>query len=275
MRITCLLPEASEILAAIGGSSMLVGELDPNAPPNQIQSQLAQHNPDLVLAGPEHASSLGDVPAMILSISTIEDLFDTILNIGQAVGLEGQALRLTVSLRGRMHSAMDFVNPYFDGPAVAILDGLAPLSIAGLWSVQLIERAGGRCPWNPTTAAPDAGAAAGPQMAYRSAGPSRRITEAELAAEPPEFLVLAPRGLNRAQARAEAEALAAHDWFRSLPAFKASNIALVDGAQMFNTPGPKLIDAFEFLVGFLNDRPEQIPADFPWAIFQMDNKTKI
>jgi iron complex transport system substrate-binding protein len=38
----------------------------------------------------------------------------------------------------------------------------------------------------------------------------------------------------------------------------------VDGNQMFNRPGPRLVDAFEFLVGLLNDRPGVIPAGFPW-----------
>jgi hypothetical protein len=38
----------------------------------------------------------------------------------------------------------------------------------------------------------------------------------------------------------------------------------VDGNHLFNRPGPRLVDAFEWLVGWLNDRPELIPAGFPW-----------
>jgi hypothetical protein len=33
---------------------------------------------------------------------------------------------------------------------------------------------------------------------------------------------------------------------------------------MFSRPGPRLAEAFAFLCGFLNDRPELIPDDFPW-----------
>lgn len=44
-------------------------------------------------------------------------------------------------------------------------------------------------------------------------------------------------------------------------------IAVVDGNQMFNRPGPRLVDAMEFLVGFINERYEMIPADFPWKLF--------
>ena len=29
-------------------------------------------------------------------------------------------------------------------------------------------------------------------------------------------------------------------------------------------PGPRLVDALEFLVGLLHARPAAIPADFPW-----------
>ncbi len=34
---------------------------------------------------------------------------------------------------------------------------------------------------------------------------------------------------------------------------------------MFARPGPRLIDALEFLVGLLHDKPELIPEDFPWS----------
>ena len=34
---------------------------------------------------------------------------------------------------------------------------------------------------------------------------------------------------------------------------------------MFARPGPRLVDALEFLVGLLHDKPELIPEDFPWS----------
>jgi hypothetical protein len=38
---------------------------------------------------------------------------------------------------------------------------------------------------------------------------------------------------------------------------------LVDGNQMFNRPGPRLVDAFRWLVSWINDRPEVASNDFP------------
>ena len=39
---------------------------------------------------------------------------------------------------------------------------------------------------------------------------------------------------------------------------------IVDGSQMFARPGPRLVDALEFLVGLLHNKPVLIPQDFPW-----------
>lgn len=48
---------------------------------------------------------------------------------------------------------------------------------------------------------------------------------------------------------------------------RGKKIAVVDGNQMFNRPGPRLVDAMEFLVGFINDKYDTIPSDFPWKLF--------
>ena len=57
-------------------------------------------------------------------------------------------------------------------------------------------------------------------------------------------------------------------WWGDLPAVRAGRVAVVDGNEMFNRPGPRLADAFEWLVGWLNDRPELIPESFPWRAFE-------
>ncbi len=39
-------------------------------------------------------------------------------------------------------------------------------------------------------------------------------------------------------------------------------------SQLLCRPGPRLVDALEFLVGLLNDKPELIPAGFPWFYYK-------
>jgi ABC-type Fe3+-hydroxamate transport system substrate-binding protein len=58
--------------------------------------------------------------------------------------------------------------------------------------------------------------------------------------------------------------LARQPWWRDLPAVKLGKVALVDGNQMFSRPGPRVVEAFEWLVGWLNDRPCLMPPGFPW-----------
>lgn len=206
-------------------------------------------------------------PPVVLSLNphTVEDILDDVLRVARAVGREAAGVESLVRLRERLFSAGDFVNPFHDGPSVALLEWTDPLFSAGHWTAQLIERAGARHPLNPTVPRPQAGAAAGPQHGERVAGKSGRVTSAELVGSAPEYLVVAPCGLGLDAAMACAHALSEQHWWNSLPAVKNGRVAVVDGNQMFNRPGPRIADAFEFLVGFINERPELIPAGFPWV----------
>ncbi|MDX9910613.1 MAG: hypothetical protein RBS39_02140 [Phycisphaerales bacterium] len=225
-------------------------------------------DPDAVRAA---AQSLPNCPEVVtLSPAGLEDVLDDVLRVARAIGAEPQGERAVHALRERLFRAQEFVTPYVTGPVVAFLEWTDPPFVAGHWTVQMIERAGGLHPWNPTQPKPLAGAAAGPQQGERLAGKSVAVDPALIAALNPERVVLAPCGMTLARVRTEAEALMRQDWFRELPAVRAairgdqSRVALVDGNQMFNRPGPRVIDAFEWLVGWLNDRPELTPEGFPW-----------
>lgn len=52
-------------------------------------------------------------------------------------------------------------------------------------------------------------------------------------------------------------------------------MAIVDGNQMFARPGPRLVDALEFLVGLLHNSPALIPADFPWTWWDTHKATAL
>ena len=60
---------------------------------------------------------------------------------------------------------------------------------------------------------------------------------------------------------------------QNLRAVKEGRVAIVDGNQMFARPGPRLVDALEFLVGLLHNRPDVIPADFPWTWWDTQKTT--
>jgi ABC-type Fe3+-hydroxamate transport system substrate-binding protein len=214
------------------------------------------------------AARLARAPEIVsLDPTTVEDVLDDVLRVGRAVGLEERARHAAVELRSRLWRAQEHVNPYTDGPVVGFLEWTDPLFVAGHWTVQLIERAGGRHPLNPCVPRAGTGTASGPQMAERVAGKSIAVTPEAFAGVRPEFVVVAPCGLGLERAERETEVLARRDWWGDLPAVRAGRVAVVDGDAMFNRPGPRLVDAFEWLVGWLNDRPELWPRDFPWRRF--------
>jgi ABC-type Fe3+-hydroxamate transport system substrate-binding protein len=314
-RIVSLLPSATEIVALLGASDLLVGrshECDFPIPifslptltaprthaqtPAEIDRQvresvharqplysldedlLASLQPDLILTQDlcdvcsidlasvqRVADRLHPSPEILnLHPTTVEDVLDDLLRIALAIRREPEGKRAVGRLRERLFAAAEFVNAYVDGPSVAFLEWTDPLFCAGHWTVQLIERAGGWHPLNPTTPKPTAGAAAGPQMAERIAGKSIRLPPEVLVATRPEYLIICPCGLDLDAARAAAVELASQNWFPELPAVRNRRVAIVDGRQMFNRPGPRLVDAFEWLVAWLNGRPELIPPNFPW-----------
>lgn len=215
------------------------------------------------------AASLSPQPATLsLNPHTVEGVLDDVLRVSEALGFDAKGrhagMHAVAQLRERLFDASEFVNPFADGPIVGFLEWTDPLFIAGHWTVQLIERAGGRHPLNPTVPNPTAGAAIGPQMAERRAGKSIRVPEDLFVATKPEYLIIAPCGLTLDQTRRCANELQQKPWWNDIPAVRQRNVALVDGNQMFNRPGPRLVDAFAWLVGWLNGRPELIPPNFPW-----------
>lgn len=214
------------------------------------------------------ADSMSPRPQVVsLNPTTVEGVLDDVIRVGHALGLDDEARTKAVDLRERLFTAGEYVHPFADGPSLAFLEWTDPLFGAGHWTVQMIERAGARHPLNPTVPRPTAGAAAGPQNAERTAGKSTRLTPEALIASRPELLVVCPCGFGLTATRAAARELSNAPWWRDLPAVRAGRVAVVDGNQMFNRPGPRLVDAFEWLVGWMNDRPELIPRGFPWERF--------
>lgn len=200
-----------------------------------------------------------------LNPATFEGMLDDVLTVGRAMGVEAAARETVVGLRERMDRAAEHVNPYAPRTRVAFLEWTEPLFCGGHWTPQLIERAGGEHTLNPTSVGPGGGAGMGVTgQTLRVAGKSVRISPEALAESRPDRIIVCPCGLGLDETRREVARLSANGWWRELPAVRAGRVALVDGNQYFNRPGPRLVDAFEFLVGWMQGRPELIPAGFAW-----------
>ena len=299
MRVVSLLPSATELLLAVDGCDLLVGRSHECDFPAEIagvpvltrarthggsssaidadvsaalatgaslyeldEALLAELDPDVILTqnlcevcsidlrSVERVAARLPKPPTILSLDpkSVFDVFDDVLRVGQAVGRGSAGEAAMVSLRARYWSAIDFVNPFVPGPEVLFLEWCDPPFVGGHWTPALIEAAGGRHSLN----------AAGAK--------SRRVTPEEILATAPERVVLCPCGFALDRVREDLATLEKTRWWPLLPAIldaKPGTIALVDGNQMFNRPGPRLVDAFEWLVGWLDGREEIIPHNFP------------
>lgn len=318
MRVVSLLPSATEILAAVGGDSLLVGKSHECDHPTgveglpvltasrttyttaaavdrEVSGMLAEGDaatslyhldtdrlralrPDLILTqdlcrvcsidldAVRRAAGDMDPRPEILSLNptSFEGVLDDVIRVARAIGREDAGRAAVVALRERLHRAADHVSMFADPIPTLFMEWTDPVYVGGHWTPQLIERAGGAHTLNPTAPIPGAGAGTAAQGSFREAGPSRRVTTEEIVASAPQAIIIAPCGLALDAVRAEARILRASPWFQSLPAVRVGRVALVDGSQMFNRPGPRLVDAFEFLVGFLHGLPHLIPPDFPW-----------
>jgi iron complex transport system substrate-binding protein len=216
------------------------------------------------------ARRTGSAPTLLaLNPETVEGVLDDVLRVGDAIGRAPEATALLTRLRERMYTLADYANPFSDGTSVAFLEWCDPLFVGGHWTPQLIERAGCTHPLNPTRAIANAGAAAGPiGQSQRAAGKSVTLPASVLVASRPEHLIVCPCGLTLDQTRAEVAKLARTDWWPRVEAVRRGRVALVDGNQHFNRPGPRLIEAYAWLVGWLNDRPDVIPEGFAWEAWR-------
>ncbi|MHC4990220.1 MAG: TroA family protein [Planctomycetota bacterium] len=158
------------------------------------------------------AETLDPRPLIVsLDPTCIEDVFEDLIRVGEAVGLDSEAVDAVVALRESYWSAVDFVNPYVDGPEVAFLEWMDPLFVGGHWTPQLIAAAGGRHSLNEPGAR------------------SRRVTPAMLVAAAPERLIICPCGYDLEAIRRELGGLQEAGWWRSLPAVERDRVVLVDG----------------------------------------------
>ncbi len=191
-----------------------------------------------------------------LNPTSLWQVLDDLLRVGDAIGRPDAARAAATALRDRAWTAAEQAVPFVDGPSVLFLEWTEPPFVGGHWTPELIAMAGGRHPLN----------AAGAK--------SRAATPDEIAASAPDRVVVAPCGFPLPAVREAVRALDGVAWWEALEPVRAARAAaacgqpcdrvmLVDGNQMFNRPGPRLVDALEWLVGWLNERPELVPPGFP------------
>ena len=238
---------AGEIDAAVrertaGGDSIyaldeeLVRELEPDLIVTQALCHVCAVSVDEVQA---LAQTLPGPPRVIsLDPTTYGETVGDVRTIAQATGAKDAALDL-IARTARRADVIRLAVRGAPRPRVAALEWMDPVFVAGHWTPQLIEMAGGE------------------DVLGFAGEPSRQATWEEVAAAQPEIVIVMPCGYDAARALIEAE-----DFADRLRTLGADQVVAVNASAFFSRPGPRLIDGLELLAHVLHpDRVPQAPAE--------------
>lgn len=235
---------SSEIDAAVRASTAESGSiyaLDEQA--------LRDLEPDLIVTQalcPVCAVSVAEVEAVARTIptgpkvvtldpKTLGETMGDIRTLAQATGAQDAALDLVARQRERIDAVKRAVRGVTERPRVVALEWFDPVFIAGHWTPQLIELAGGV----------DALGLPGEHSEQADWDTVRAVR--------PEVVVCMPCGYDGPRSHLEAT-LFAHE----LATLGARRIVAVDASASFSRPGPRLVDGLELLAHVLH--PERVDA---------------
>jgi iron complex transport system substrate-binding protein len=177
----------------------------------------------------ELARGLPSCPRVIaLDPHTLGETLGDVRTLAQATGRRAEG----VDLIARTAARIDRVKLAVRGRPrvrVAAVEWFDPVFVAGHWTPQLIELAGGE------------------DVLGMPGEHSQTVSWEELAASAPRVVVAMPCGYDAP--RAHAEALAYADRLATLG---AERVVAVDASAYFSRPGPRLIDGLELLAHILH-----------------------
>lgn len=121
-------------------------------------------------------------------------------------------------------------------PRVAVIEWADPLMTAGHWTMELVEQAGGE------------------SLIGAPRGPSLRFEWDDLAVADPDVIIIAPCGFDLARTREDAALLRKDPRWRTLRAVQAGRVAIIDGNQYINRPGPRVVESLEIIAEILHPK---------------------
>ena len=293
MRVVSLLPAATEIVAALGLVDTLVGVSHECGHPAEVvtrprvtqcaihgnalasgetdrwvretlahtgtlytldESLLRRLAPDAILTQrlcdvcavgydtvTAFAATLPGPPVVVnLEPLRLADVLDDVRRVGAALGVPERAEAVVAALEARI-AAVHARVARAPRRRCVVLEWIDPPFRGGHWTPELVDLAGGVDPLGR----PGDDAVVVSWDAVRDAVP--------------EVLVLACCGYPIERTMADVPLLEARPGWRDLPAVRATDVYVIDGAAYFSRPGPRLVDSLEILATLLH------PGLFPVA----------
>jgi iron complex transport system substrate-binding protein len=169
-----------------------------------------------------------------LAPNALADVWDSVRQVAEALGMSERGEDLIRRLRERMSAIADRAQSLPARPTVAYVEWIEPLMAGGNWMPELVAMAGG-------------------VNLFGEAGKhSPWMTWEELRRRDPDVIFVAPCGFDLARTRQEMPSLTRRPDWPDLRAARAGRVALADGNQYFNRPGPRLVESLEILAEVLH-----------------------
>ncbi|MGQ9794847.1 ABC transporter substrate-binding protein [Desulfosoma sp.] len=249
-RVVTLAPSLTEMVFALGSGHRVVGVSQYSNYPAEVQAltkvgsyvhpdveKIVALKPDLVLAikdgNPrevvEKLEQVG-IPVYAVNPKTLRQVMETLLALGNVLHAQERAEALVADMARRLQSVDDAIKNVTYRPGVFFQIGVSPIVSVGTetFAHELIVRAGGR------------NVAEGPD-------PYPRFTLEQVMTLRPDTIIVS--SMERAQIFDQVR----EQWLRwsGIPAAAEHRVYLVP-SDLFDRPGPRLVDGLELLVRMLH-----------------------
>jgi iron complex transport system substrate-binding protein len=239
-RVVCLSAETAEIACLVGAADRVVGVPGTARRPEALLDKpkvggfttfrvdkILALEPELVLAFSDLQADItrelvaAGVSVLCTNQRSIDDILQTILLIGGALGRESQARDVVQDMRDEIRQIREYSSVWPDRPRVYFEEWMDPL-IAGIrWVSETIELAGGR----------DVFA----ELRDERSAKGRVVEPAEVVRRDPEIILASWCGKP-----VDRDAIAARPGWQEVTAVRRGQIHELDGADVLS-PGPSLM----------------------------------
>lgn len=176
-----------------------------------------------------------------LDAHTVQDILDSIVEVGAVTDATGQAADVTADLQARIENVRHAVAGA-RRPRVLALEWLDPPFAPGHWVPEMIEIAGGE------------------NLVGTAGSHSTQTTWGALKDLDPDTLIIMPCGYDLAATKRDADAARARLRNVAPRAIDSSRAYIVDGSAYFNRSGPRFVTGIEILAGLLHPDVYAAPA---------------
>ena len=212
---------------------------------------IRQLNPDVIITQAQCevcAVSLKDVEVALegllekeckiisLQPNVLSDVHNEIMYIADMLGVSAHGYSLLERAEERINIVRHKLKFLLEKPKVACIEWLAPLMIAGNWTPELIQIAGGD-----------------PVLAVNGKH-SPFVDFSDIQKVDPDIIILMPCGFSIPRTIHEINLLLELPGWQDLKAVKNNRIYIADGNQYFNRSGPRLTDSIEILAEIINPK---------------------